>query len=185
MSDSLICTFTGVGLQALVNAQNDGLQGVIDHLAVGRGAAAAGGTFTGYAPTAADTALRNEAVRVPILASARLDASAGFRLLATVPASSLLEEYWIREVAAILSDGTVLAIWADPVHPLAGKTATTDVDLSYDLILDGIPANLLTVTVLEPDIPDTTTVLAELLAGQAQLTTNGMATEERLRARGI
>lgn len=162
MSESLVCTFTDVGLRALVNAQRDGLQAQIVALAVGKGAAA-GADFTGYVPARTATALKSETIRVPILSGTALGSSAGFRLLAVVPAISLPAEYWIQEVAAILADGTVLAIWSDPDHPLTGKTARSDTDLAYDLILDAIPTGLLSITVTDPDIPDTTTVLAMLL----------------------
>ena len=184
MSDSLVCTFTAVGLQALVNAQDDGLQAEISHLAVGQGAIAGSG-FAGYAPARSDTALRNETIRVPILSGQPLDAQAGFRVLATVPASSSPAEYWIREVAAILSDGTVLAIWSDPLHPLAGKTGTTDVDLAYDLILDGIPAGLLAITVTDPDVPDPTGAIAELLSCGLRTFIADLAREKRAVSRGI
>lgn len=184
MSESLVCTFTNVGLRALRNAQNTGLQATISHLAVGRGEPSGQG-FVGYTPARTDVALRSETVRVPLLTGVALDSTAGFRVLAVVPASSLPEEYWIQEVAAILADGTVLAIWSDPEHPLSGKTATTDVDLAYDLILDGMPANLLKIAVTEPDIPDTTAVLFEQIAFQARMFSQVLAITERLGAAGL
>lgn len=183
MTDSLVCTFTAAGLAALANAQGTGLQAVVSHLAVGRGQTSGSG-FVGYAPVPSQTALKNETIRAPLITGTRLD-PAGFRVLATVPASSAPDEYWIREVAAVLSDGVLLAIWSDPLHPLSGKTSRTDVELAYDLLLEAIPSGLLAISVLEPDIPDTTGVLAALLRGHAQDTTHLLKINERLIRRGI
>lgn len=184
MSESLVCTFTDVGLRALVNAQNNGLKAEIVALAVGRGATL-GATFGGYTPVRASTGLKNETARVPILSGTALGSDAGFRLLAVVPASSLPAEYWIQEVAAILADGTVLAIWSDPLHPLTGKTARSDTDLAYDLFIDEIPAGLLNITVIDPDIPDTTAVLAGLLSCTCRSFIADLAQEQRAVARGV
>ena len=184
MSESLVCTFTDVGLRALVNAQRDGLQAQIVALAVGKGVTA-GASFTGYTPLRTSTGLKNETIRVPILSGTELGSDAGFRLLAVVPAVSLPTEYWIQEVAAILADGTVLAIWSDPDHPLTGKTARSDTDLAYDLILDAIPTGLLRITVTAPDIPDTTAVLAELLSCTCRTFIADLAQEQRAVAHHI
>jgi hypothetical protein len=181
MSIALAPVLTRAGLAALISAQSTGLAATITHLAFGRGASA-GADYVGYAPTREQTTLRSEIARVPILSGARLDPH-GFRLLSVIDSSA--PEATIREVAFVLASGQMLAIWSDPVAPLAMKTASADLEISLDLLLEQIPEGALAVTVMTPDIPDTTAMLARLLARAAGQATASMQINERLRAAGI
>lgn len=185
MSGAVVCTITNAGLAALKNAQNTGLQAVIAQLAVGQGVAGAGGTFAGYVPTAAQVALKSETARVPILAGSAIADAIGSRLVAQVPASSAPDQYYINEVAAVLDSGVLLAIWSDPSKALAGKTPYADVELNFDLILQGIPASLLTVNVVGSDVPDTLAFLTALLTGVASNATRTFKLNQRLIRFGI
>ncbi|WP_026190729.1 phage tail-collar fiber domain-containing protein [Methylobacterium sp. WSM2598] len=170
MSDPLVLTLTRPGLAACVRAQGDGLQAVVDRVAVGRGVAS-GLIYAGYTPSKDATALQNEVIRVPVISGSKLGApgQARFRVLAEVPKTSSPSEYAIREVGFYLSDGTLLALWSDPTpgFVLASKTALADVAFSMDLVLDQIPTNALTLAVLEPEIPEWAAAIAELLGASA------------------
>ena len=105
--------------------------------------------------------------RLPILSGQRR-APAGFTILSVLPASSP-GSYPINEVGFYLSTGVLFAVWSDPSYPLAYKTTLADVELGFDLLLEAIPTELLAITVLDPDVPDTAGVLATLLAVTARL----------------
>lgn len=183
MSAPLVPVITRAGLAAVANAQGTGLAAVIDRIAVGRGLRGGTGAYVGYAPSNTATALAGEMARLPILSGARRDPS-GFTVLALLPSASP-GEYPINEVGFFLSDGTLFALWSDPVYPLAYKTALSDVEMSFDLLLEAVPTSALSIVVQNPDVPDYAGVIAALLAGQATLTTQSIVTNERLIARGI
>lgn len=186
MSAALIPVITRAGLAAVRNAQGTGLQATITAIAVGRGTAS-GSSYVGYAPTGAETALKSEQARVPLLSGSQLGGAAGsdpigFRVLGRVPAGG---SYPINEVGFILGDGTLFALWSDPAFPVAFATTLADIDLAFDLFLQQLPTGSLAITVLEPDVPDTTGVLAALLRGVAFNTTELVTTNERLTLRGL
>ncbi len=188
---AIVPTLTRAGLAAIRNLQGSGLQGTLTNIAVGRGVAS-GSTWVGYTPTGAETGLKAEQARVPLLSGTLLGDPAsltdplGFRVLAEVPPMAPGgATYPINEVGFILSDGTLLAVWSDPAYPLAFSTTLAAVDLALDLFLQQLPPNALTIQVQEPDVPDTTGVLAELLAGLARRTTDLMALTDRLTLRGL
>lgn len=170
MSAALVPVITRAGLAGVRNAQGTGLKADIVAVAVGRGNPS-GQSFVGYAPTGTETALVAEQARVPLLSGTEIGGAEGtgaigFRILARVPAGAT---YPINEIGFILSDGTLLALWSDPAGPVAYATGLADVDLAFDLFLQALPAGALKITVTEPDVPDTTAVLAELLAGQGRM----------------
>lgn len=162
MSAALVPVITRKGLAAVVRAQGDGLQASIVSMAVGQGV----NSNAGYVPSKDATALASEAIRVPLLSGTRID-PAGFRVLARVPAASSPANYIVREVGFFLSTGELLALWSSTDFPLAAKTGLSDIDLAFDLFLEQLPVSALALTVTEPDIPDTTGVLATLLCVQA------------------
>jgi hypothetical protein len=188
MSDPLVVTLTRAGLAACVRAQGDGLQAVVNKVAVGRGLNS-GGSYTGYTPSKDATALQNEVIRVPIISGSKLGAptQARFRVLAEVPKTSAPTEYSVREVGFYLSDNTLLALWSDPTpgFVLASKTALSDIALSFDLVLDQIPTGSLTISVLDPEIPEWAAAIAEQLACQARAWRNDIKIARRLRAAGF
>lgn len=183
MSEALIPVITRTGLAAVVKAQGDGLQATIARIAVGQGLNASG-KYIGYTPSKDATGLANEILRVPLLSGTRLD-PAGFRVLGQIPASSAPESYTIWEVGFFLSTGELLALWSHPSRPLAAKTPLSDIDLAFDLLLEQLPVEALNITVMEPDIPDTTAVLAGLLATDAHLFIETLKLNERLLTAGI
>lgn len=188
MSEPLVPVITRAGLNACVDAQGDGLQAHLQYIAVGRGLASIGGggtTYASYVPSNTQTALKSQVIQVPLISGAKLD-NAGFRVLARVPKTSTPAEYPIREVGFYLSDGTLFAVWSDPaVGVLAAKTALADIDLAFELYLQQIPTGSLTLTVEQPDIPDTATVLCELLAVGGNTFAKNLARERRAVARGL
>ena len=176
MSDALVPVITNVGLAAIANAKGSGLLATIAAIGVGTGA---GGK--GYAPSNQATALQSEVLRVPLLSGSRLD-PAGFRVQARIPSSSTPASYIIQEVGFYLDTGVLLALWSSTAFPLAAKTGLADVDLAFDLLLEQLPVESMAISVLEPDVPDTTGVLAELLAGQARIFVELMKLSARLAA---
>lgn len=182
MSTPLVPVLTRAGLAAVANAQGTGLLATIDRIAVGRGTLQ-GGVYKGYVPSDTATALQGEMARLPILSGARRDPS-GFSILSLLPASSP-GEYPINEVGFFLADGTLFALWSEVANPLAYKSLQADVDLGFDLLLQAIPTSLLALSVLNPDVPDTAGVLAELLATQARGFVNHVSLVLKLAALGV
>lgn len=172
MSEDLVPTLTRAGLAAVRNAQGTGLLATIDRIAVGRGLSS-GGALVGYRPTGGETALADEVARVPILQGAQLGGVAGtdpigFRVLSVVPPLPGGAPVPINEVGIVLSDGTLLAVWSDPALVLAFLTAQASLELAFDLFLTALPVSSLTIVVQRPDVPDTTAVLARLLAASTE-----------------
>ena len=182
MSSPLVPVLTSAGLAAVANAQGTGLLATIDRIAVGRGTLQSG-VYKGYAPDKAQTALKGEMARLPILSGSRRDPS-GFSVLALLPATSP-GEYPINEAGFYLANGTLFAVWSDAVYPLAYKTTQADVELGFDLLLDAIPTSALAITVLNPDIPDTAGALALLLSCHVRNFIKSLNAEKRAVARGI
>ncbi len=169
MSEDLVPTITRAGLAACRNAQGSGLLATIAAVAIGRGVAAGAG-FVGYVPTGAEVALKGELARVPLLSGSQLGGLAGsdplgFRVLAEVPpAATGTAPTPINEVGWFLADGTLLCLWSSTAHPLGFRTDKASIELAHDLYLSQLPVASMAITVLRPDIPDTTGVLARLVA---------------------
>lgn len=132
MSISLIPLITSAGLQAVLNATNDGVQARISHVALGD---------AGWEPTVTDTQLVSERNRVAV--------SNGTRIQATQIHITAVEngatEYWVRELGFILDDGTLFAVWSDPTQALAYKAADVDLLLAFDMLLSALPADSVTI----------------------------------------
>ena len=138
----LIPKITDAGLRAIINAQADGLEARISHIALGDGNGA------GYAPTGNETALRNERVRVPIGGGERI-APHELRVEAIVDDGP---SFWVREVGFVLEDGTLFALWSDEQTPLAYKTAGVPLAIAYYLALQGVPPDSVSVTLSGPTV---------------------------------
>lgn len=137
--DALTAVLTDAGLRAVFNADRDGLQATITHIAFGD---------EGYAPTGAEAALANERVRVPVSGGSWV---ADF----VVHVTSLLDDgpsFWIRECGIFLSDGTMLAVWSDAARPLAYKTEGVPIVTAFDLALERLPAGSVTVQAGDIDL---------------------------------
>ena len=138
----LIPKITDAGLHALINAQNDGLEARISHIALGDGAGA------GYVPTGSETELRRERVRVPVGGGERI-APHELRVEALVDEGP---SFWVREAGFMLDDGTLFALWSDPDTPLAYKTAGVPLALAYYLALQGVPPDSVNLSISGPTV---------------------------------
>ncbi len=135
-------TITDVGLNAILSATRQGLEGDITHIALGDG----GGS--GYDPNPDADALRNERFRVAVGGGERTGP-------ATITLQALLDDspaFWVREVGFILGDGTLFALWSDEAKPLLYKTADGVVVVAFTLALSGVPENSVNVTIAGPDV---------------------------------
>lgn len=132
MSTPLLPTILEVGLSAIWRAGNDGLAAQITHIALGD---------MGYTPNQGQTGLRAERARYPVADGKRVS-SRQIHLTALADGNA---EFWVREVAFYLADGTCLAVWSDPTKPLAYKSPGVDLLLAYDLTLSAVPADSVTV----------------------------------------
>ena len=182
-STALVPTITNAGLAAAVNAKATGVVINLAQVGVGQGVIT-NNVPGGYTPDPTLTALKSEAIRVPLLSGTSIGSGA-FRVLAQIPASSMPAQYPIWEVGFYLDTSVLFALWSSPAYPLASKTALSDVDLAFDLNLAQIPVGALALTVQEPDAPDMAGVLATLLEVQANSFTQALLMQERIIAANI
>ena len=119
---------TTVGLQAILNASNDGWQAKLTHIALGD---------VGWQPDATATQLQQERQRIPISNGSRLQSSQ----LHITAVENGDQNYWVREIGLFLADGTLLAVWSDAEQALAWKSADVDLLLAFDLLLTALPVD--------------------------------------------
>jgi class 3 adenylate cyclase len=154
---TLQAIFTDAGMAAVIAADAAGLQGTITELAFGD---------TGHTPDASATALQNEVARVAISSFAEVE---GALHLTGVLAGET--EFTVREFGVFLDDGTMLAIWSDPVTPLSAKVNGTDLLLSFVLALAGLPSDSVTVNVVDGSSLEIISRLIEINTAQAEILT--------------
>jgi hypothetical protein len=132
---SLRVITTNAGKAAILNAELQGLELSITHLAAGA---------SGYTPAVTATALQDERDRVPI-ASSRKDAAA-YRLDLNAALDST-EEYWVREVGFFSDDGTLIFIWSAPdaQFTLGYKSAPVRFLLGLSLTIVDVPLDAITI----------------------------------------
>lgn len=142
--DALIPIITNAGLQATINASEDGVEAKITHIAFGD----AGGNAGRYNASATQTGLVRERVRIPVGGGQRVSPFeiAIEALLDTGPT------FTINEVGFVLEDGTFLAIWASSEFSLAVKTAGIPMALVYNLALSGIPPGSVNISISGPNV---------------------------------
>ena len=131
MNTTLTPVITSAGLNAIWNAQHDGLEATIAEIALGE---------AGWTPDNSATALKDEKRRIPV-AGARVNETQ-IHLTGVEDGTA---EYWVREVGFYLADGTLLAIWSAAEQALAYKSAGVDLLLAFDLVLTALPADSVTV----------------------------------------
>ena len=159
MSGTLSPIVTRAGLSALINAGDDGLDARVAWLVLGD---------TGWRPDDTAAGLGSERQRVSILSGRMLSFN---QLHLTAVVTGTLPDYWVREVGILLDDGTLLAIWSDPVQRLALKKTGVDLLLSFDFVLADLPdGNLVVDGTGGVDLPVATVAApgVALLASQAE-----------------
>lgn len=127
MSTILKPTITTKGLQAIFNADSNGLQAQITAIGLGDQA---------YEPNQNRTALGAEKNRINI-ASGKLVSPTQIHM-SVIDDSN--KTFWVREVGFYLADGTLFAVYSEPDKALAFKSPEVDLLLAFDLALTGVPA---------------------------------------------
>lgn len=129
---ALIPVITQAGLAAVFNATNDGLTARITHIGLGS---------ERYKPDPSATSLQRERRRIAIADGERVS-DHQIHLTGVVDGNGA--EFWVHEVGFFLEDGTLLAVWAD-TNPLAYLSNAVPLLLAFDLRLDALPAESVTV----------------------------------------
>ncbi|MFG0917916.1 phage tail protein [Pseudomonas sp. CJQ_11] len=186
MSTALKPLITKAGLAAIWNATSTGFQAEIAYIGLGS---------QGYTPTVDQKALRGQVGKYPVAGGEQLSSS-------LIHLTTLVDDekaFWVREVGFFLSDGTLFAVWSSTGDPLTYKPAGGNILLAYDLSLEALPAESVTIvantaglnlTLAEPLAAQATALLAEMLRGtkqQDQLDAQGkklLVTEQQLRVVG-
>ncbi|MCE0960537.1 phage tail protein [Pseudomonas putida] len=151
MSTALQPQITKAGLAAIWNATSTGLSAEISHIGLGS---------AGYTPSADQKTLRAQVVKYPISGGEKLSST----LIHLTAVADDAAAFWVREVGFFLSDGTLLAVWSHQTEALTYKSANTELLLAYDLSLEALPANSVTINSTSAGLNMT---LAEPLAAQA------------------
>ncbi|MDW6004723.1 phage tail-collar fiber domain-containing protein [Vibrio mangrovi] len=128
---ALVPVITNKGLAAVFNKGNDGLSARITHIALGD---------HGRVPQKTELGLVNERMRIAVADGQRI----GEHQIHVTALADGGSEFWVREVGFILEDGTTLAIWSD-TNPLAYHSANVPLLLAFDLALDALPAESVTI----------------------------------------
>lgn len=149
MAFALEFKITRAGLSAMIAANNNGLQGLISHLAIGHGVqlTSPANAGTGYEPTGLETALRNEFQRKPFGNGTRL----GTNSFVLETAFDGTAQGWINEIGLIMTDGTLFAVWSDTV-PLMFKASNVQTLVAVTTVFEGLPADAIDMVVAAPSL---------------------------------
>ncbi|NHR03784.1 phage tail protein [Chromobacterium haemolyticum] len=170
MSTPLAPLITAAGLASIWRAGNDGVSAQITHIALGDGA---------YAPAQDQTKLRSEKARYPVAGGERL----GNTQIHLTAIADDDKAFWVREIGFILADGTLLAVWSDLKAALAYKAADVQLLLAYDLALNALPPDSVTIQSSGAGLNlSLASELAELAAAQIGEANRGLGRDERIRA---
>ncbi|CAA0111579.1 Uncharacterised protein [BD1-7 clade bacterium] len=122
---------TRAGINAATSAKANGLKAELGWIGV---------SATAFTPTRQTTAIPNEIKRVRIGGSADMAYN-------QVHLSALFDggTYTVRTVGFYLEDGTLFAVWSHSQNVLFYKTALNKVAHGFDLVLDSIPPDSITV----------------------------------------
>lgn len=156
---ALTPTLTLAGLNAVFNAEGDGLQARITHMVLGD---------QGRTPSPSHTSLGNQRRRIAI-ADGEKTADRQLHITGVVDGDG--PEFWVREVGFELEDGTLLALWSS-TQPLAYVSNNVPLLLAFDLRLDALPADSVTIV--------TTGTNLSLAAWGEQYTANATATVDNM-----
>ncbi|WPO31304.1 phage tail protein [Pseudomonas sp. BO3-4] len=164
MSTALQPQITKAGLAAIWNATSTGLSAEISHIGLGS---------AGYTPSADQKTLRAQVVKYPISGGEKLSST----LIHLTAVADDAAAFWVREVGFYLSNGTLLAVWSHATEALTYKSANTELLLAYDLSLEALPADSVTInttsaglnlTMAEPMAAMATAMIAEQLRNLQQ-----------------
>jgi hypothetical protein len=164
MSTALKPLITKAGLAAIWNATSTGVQAEIAYIGLGS---------QGYTPTVDQKALRAQVVKYPISGGEKLSSS----LIHLTALADDDKAFWVREVGIYFADGTLFAVWSSPDTPLTYKAAGTELLMAYDLSLEALPADSVTIvstaaglnlTLAAPIVAMATAVIAEQLRNVLQ-----------------
>ncbi|WP_232961720.1 phage tail protein [Pseudomonas juntendi] len=155
---------TKVGLAAIWNATSTGVQAEIAYIGLGS---------QGYTPNADQKALRAQVVKYPISGGEKLSSS----LIHLTALADDDKAFWVREVGIYLADGTLFAVWSSTDTPLTYKAAGTELLMAYDLSLEALPADSVTIvstatglnlTLAAPLAAQASALLADMMRGVRQ-----------------
>lgn len=132
MSVALKPLITKAGLAAIWNATSTGVQAEIAYIGLGS---------QGYTPTVDQKTLRALVVKYPISGGEKLSSS----LIHITALADDDKAFWVRELGIYLADGTLFAVWSAPDTPLTYKAAGTELLMAYDLSLEALPADSVTI----------------------------------------
>lgn len=164
MSTALKPLITKAGLAAIWNATSTGVQAEIAYIGLGS---------QGYTPTVDQKALRAQVVKYPISGGEKLSSS----LIHLTALADDDKAFWVREVGIYLADGTLFAVWSSPDTPLTYKAAGTELLMAYDLLLEALPADSVTIvstatglnlTLAAPLAAQASALLADMMRGVQQ-----------------
>ena len=129
---ALVPTLTLAGLNAVFNAEGDGLQAKLTHIVLGD---------ESQTPSPSHTSLGNQRRRIAIADGEKTD-DRQLHITGVVDGDG--PEFWVREVGFELEDGTLLAIWSAD-QPLAYISNNVPLLLAFDLRLEALPADSVTI----------------------------------------
>lgn len=164
MSTALKPLITKAGLAAIWNATSTGLHAEIAYIGLGS---------QGYTPTVDQKALRAQVVKYPVSGGEKLSSS----LIHLTALADDDKAFWVREVGIYFADGTLFAVWSSPDTPLTYKAAGTELLMAYDLSLEALPADSVTIvstatglnlTLAGPLAAQSTALVAEMMRGVLQ-----------------
>lgn len=164
MSTALKPLITKAGLAAIWNATSTGVQAEIAYIGLGS---------QGYTPNFDQKALRAQVVKYPVSGGEKLSSS----LIHLTALADDDKAFWVREVGIYFADGTLFAVWSSPDTPLTYKAAGTELLMAYDLSLEALPADSVTIvststglnlTLAAPLAAQATALVAEMMRGVLQ-----------------
>lgn len=132
MTTPLQPQITKTGLAAIWSATNTGLAAEITHIGLGS---------SGYTPSIEQKSLRNQVAKYPISGGEKLSST----LIHLTAVADDTAAFWVREIGFFLSDGTLLAVWSHPTEALTYKSGKDELLLAYDLSLEALPADSVTI----------------------------------------
>ncbi|RDL18506.1 tail-collar fiber protein [Pseudomonas sp. URMO17WK12:I10] len=164
MSTALKPLITKAGLAAIWNATSTGLKAEIAYIGLGD---------QGFTPTVDQTTLRGLVAQYPVAGGEKLSSS----LIHLTALADDGKAFWVRSVGFYLADGTLFAVWSSTGDPLTFKPAAGDLLLAYDLSLEALPADSVTIvstatglnlTLAGPLAAQASALVAEMMRGVQQ-----------------